>query len=1057
MQTTSTPRPEARATPETAPRTGLPDPPKLRVARLAARFLDVPVVLVAGPETREHGVHAYPANADDDWPAGHMRTVRDLARRVAEGREPLWLDEPAAAPADEADAGVAFGGIPLRDRRGGAAGALCVADPRGRAWAPRDRAALEDLAELLAAQIPPPAGTKGESTHEDLREIADGFAAVIEASPLPIVAIDREGRIELWSPAAERMFGWTQEEVLRRTSPIVPEHELESALRLRDRALAGERLTGIEVRRVRKDGSAIDVSFSTAPLTTQDGQVYGAIAILDEITERRKAEDRLRFLETAGRVLGGLFEYEDRLESLARLTVPALGDLCVIDLLRDDGTLARAKAVHADARQEELLRVPDTPVDDGPFARVIGGDAVLAAEAGEDALRLLARGTDMDATRALGVRSLISVPLRARGRNLGVLTLGSAASGRRYGDDDLSLAQEMASRAALLLDNSRLYRESQQSMRAREEVLAVVSHELRNPLQAITVLVDTLLAWLPPEAWRDRERRQLESVLHVSRQMSRLVQDLLDVTRIEAGHFSVRPGRETVAGIADEAMEMLRPIAAAGQVRLEARLPARAAAVLADRQRVVQVIGNLVGNALRVSPAGGTVVLEAEEAGGEVVFRVADAGPGIPEHDLPNLFRRFWRPERAGGLGAGLGLAIARGIVEAHGGRIGVDTGPRGSTFWFTLPAGGVSGTERDEEAYDAVVLLPGRDPASRSAAERSRDHADREQAAAERHARFREGVGPDAGTPGSEADLVALLRDQIANALHLGHIESGDRLPSIRDLSRRFGVTTYAAVHAYEALAAEGLVEKRGRSGMYAAALDSVGQGLLGETALWLVDVLSGAWHHQIKVPHVPDLVRRWTAAVRLRVACVESDEDTLAALCAEVASHFGMDSRPVRPAELESAGRGAGRHESTHPLHDVDVLLTTAYHASEVRRVAEALGKPVLVAGVNPEHARAVEERLRKRDLSVVCVDERFGQRVRGMRGGRYASRVRVVLADDGEALAALDPADPVLLTRAAHERLDGTELRPLVPLSPFISPVCARTLTELLVRFNVEARRV
>ncbi len=1026
-----------------------------RAARLAARLLDVPAVLIVPPGAAERGVQTFPAL--DDGSAEPLERARELCGRVADTGQPLWLEEVPRARESGTAAG-AFAGVPLRSGGGGTAGALCVFDLRRRTWTPGDQAALEDLAGLLAGDAgPEKEGDERESAEDHLREIADGFAAVIEASPLPIVAIDREGRIELWSPAAERMFGWTQAEVLRKHSPLVPEHEREAAERLRERVLAGERLTGMEIRRVRKDGSAIDLSFSTAPLTSRTGEIYGSIVILDEITERRKADERLRFLETAGRVIGGLFEYEDRLESLARLTVPALGDLCVIDLLKDDGTVTRAKAVHADARQEVLLRVADGPVGDGPFARVIAGEALRAAEEGDEALRLLARGTELDAVRRLGVRSLVSIPLQGRGRTLGVLTMAWAESGRLYRDEDVSLATEMASRAALLLDNSRLYREARQSTRAREEILAVVSHELRNPLQAITVLVDTLLQWLPPESWRDRERRQLESVRDVSRQMSRLVQDLLDVTRIEAGHFSVRPDRETLGEIVDEALQVLGPIAHRENVRLEVRVPDRAGAVLADRQRVIQVIGNLVGNAIRVSPGGAVVSLDAEVSGPEVVFRVSDAGPGIPREDVPHLFKRFWRPDRAGGLGAGLGLAIARGIVEAHGGRIDVETGPRGSTFWFTVPTAAAGDDRGAEEAYDAVVLLPGRERRPETGAERNRGAVAREHAAAERQARFSEGVGGDGGgSPGTDSDLVEALRDQLANAMHLGHIEAGDRLPSIRDLSRRFGVTTYAAVHAYEALAAEGLVEKRGRSGMYAAAQDSPGQGLLGETALWLVDVLAGAWEHQIKVPHVPDLVRRWTAAVRLRAACVESDGDTLTALCADVANHFGMDSLPVRPEEL-AAGAERGRGQTAHPLHDTDVLITTAYHAAEVRQAAEMLGKPVLVAGVNPDHARAVEDCLRQRDLTVVCADVRFGERVRGMRGGRYASRVRVVLADDRAALAALDPADPVLLTRAAHERLDGAELRPLVPLSPFISPLCARALTELLVRLNVEARRV
>lgn len=1028
----------------------------LRAARLARRLLDAPVVLLLAPGRVERRIRVHPG-APDGWSPGRMRTVRGLVRHLADLGEPLWLGDVSPSGTGREDGpALAFAGVPLR-HPGGAAGALCVADLREREWTPEEREALEDVAGLLAPRIEARGDAFGaEPDQEHLREIAEGFAAVIEASPLPIMAIDREDRIELWSPAAERMFGWTREEVLHRPSPIVPPDGHEASAALRERALAGERLTGVEVRRVRKDGTAIDVSFSSAPLRGRAGEPHGAIIILDDITDRRRADERLRFLETAGRVLGGLFEYEDRLESLARLTVPALADLCVIDLLRDDGTVLRARAVHADARQEALLRIPASPADGGPFARVIGGEALLAPEAGDEVLPLLGHGAGPDAVRRLGVRSLMSVPLQARGRNLGVLTLASTQAGRRYREEDLSLTREMASRAALLLDNSRLYREAQQSTRAREEILAVVSHELRSPLQAITVLVDTLLQWLPPEAWRDRERRQLESVLHVSRQMSRLVQDLLDVTRIESGHFSVRPDREPLGGIVDEAMQILRPIAEREHVRLDVRVSDGGGAVMADRQRVMQVLGNLGVNAIRVTPGGGGVRIDAQASGAEVVFQVSDAGPGISREDLPHLFRRFWRPDRAGGLGAGLGLAIARGIVEAHGGRIGVETSPRGSTFWFTLPATGAGSEAGAEEAYDAVVLLPAREPRPAPPA-REGHAAAREQAAAERQARFGEGVGRhDAGQGAGEAELAHRLREQIANAVHLGHVEPGDRLPSIRDVARRFGVTTYGAVHAYEALAAQGLVEKRGRSGMYVAHQDAPGHGLLGETALWLVDVLAGAWEHQIKVPHVPDLVRRWTAAVHLRAACVESDGDTLTALCADVANHFGMEARAVRPEAL-AAGDAAARRDAPHPLHDTDVLVTTAYHAAEARRTAERLGKPLLVAGVNPEHVRVVEEQLRRGDLTVVCTDERFGERMRAMRGGLYAPRLRVVLADDAAAVAALDPAHPVLLTRAAHERLGGTELRPLVPLSPFISPSSARTLTELLVRFNVEARRV
>lgn len=1033
-----------------------------RAAHLARRLLDIPVVLVLPPGgAAGPAIRCFPPEAGGSGPETDVR-IREWCEGIAATAQPLWLEDVAtggAAGLDAQAAVAAFAGVPLSAGNSGAAGALCVLDRRPRAWSEEDRVALRELAELASAAA---GAREQEPALEHLCEIADGFAALVEASPLAIVAVDRESRVELWSPAAERMFGWTQDEVLRRTIPIVPEADQERTRELRTRVLAGERLTGVQVPRLRKDGSMLDVSLSTATLNTRGGEVYGTIAILEDVTERRKAEERMHFLETAGRVLGGLFEYEDRLESLVRLTVPALGDLCVVDVLQDDGTVTRARAVHAVAEKRDFLQLADGPADDGPFAAVLAGDPVLAHEPDEDVLRLLARGMDPDGARRLEVRSLISVPLHARGRSLGVLTVGSEDPARRYGEVDLALARELATRASLLLDNSRLYREAQQATRAREEILAVVSHELRNPLQAISVLVDTLLQWLPPESWRERERRQLESILHVSRQMSRLVQDLLDVTRMEGGHFSVRCDREPLDRIAAESLEMLSPLAERANVRLEVSMPAGAPEILADRQRLVQVIGNLVQNAIRVTPRGGSVTLAAEAAGGEVRFRVADAGPGIAAADLPHLFKRFWRAERAGGRGAGLGLAIASGIVEAHGGRIGVDTGAGGSTFWFTVPTAGPDerGADAAAEAYDSVVLLSGGERTRSEAEERSRDDALRERAAAERHARFSEAVGSGPVPADRDADPLEHLREQIATAVHLGHIQPGDRLPSIRDVARRFRITTYAAVHAYERLATEGLVEKRGRSGMYVAALDSLPRGtLLGETALWLVDVLEGAWEHQVKVPHVPDLVRRWTAAVRLRAACVEDDADTLAGLCADTALHFGMDSSPVDPESLPRSGGAdaAGRLDLPEGLRDADLLITTTYHAARVRPVAEALGKPMLVAAVNPEHARAVENRLRDRELTVVCADERFGKRVSAMRGGRYASRVRVVLAHDRAALQALDPADPVLLTRAAHERLEGVELRSLVPLSPFIGPGCARQLAELLVQLNVHARRV
>ncbi len=981
-----------------------------------------------------------------------------LAGRVVERGEPVWTVSthgyPSAAGEPEARAGFAF---PIRVGRE-VVGVLEFFSER--TVEPDER--LLEVMSHVGTQL----GRVVERRRalEALRESEERFRLTFEKSPLARWLFDaRTLRILDVNEAALRQYGYTRQELLQMDAGALWPAGTQSPAAGADAAA----WSGAHRHRT-KEGALIDVEVTTHEIAHGGGKVLLSVAL--DVTERRRAEARLGLLELAGKVMGGLFEFEHRVESLARLTVPALADFCVVDVVGADGAPVRMAGAHADPSRAELLREIGSPCaaePGGPFAALRGDEPVLAAEVGPDIVRALAPTAGAaEALRRLAPRSIMVLPLAARGRTLGAVTLASADPARRYGADDLSLAAELASRAALLLDNSRLYREATQATEAREEILAVVSHELRNPLAAIVAMVETLLHWLPDDAWRARERTQLESLLQTTGQMTRLVQDLLDVTRIEGGHFSVRAGPEDAGELIHETAELLRPLAERAGVRLESLPAAELPAVFADRQRVVQVIGNLVGNAVRLTPAGGSVLVAAETRGGELWFRVTDTGPGISPEHLPHLFERFWRPRRAGGLGAGLGLAISRGIVEAHGGRIWAESGGAGgSTFYFTLPAvrEGAGATPPDEVSpYRVALELPAPAAEGEGGGEAAlRERAARERAeAAERHTRFAAEMGEAAGAPAGEgAELVDHLREQIAAAVHMGHIREGDRLPSIREVSRRFGTTTHAAVHAYDLLASEHLVEKRGRSGMYVAPQGSPGGGLPGETAAWVADVLAGAFEHQIKIPQVPELIRRWTAGVRLRCACVESEPETLGVLCGEVQAQFGLDSHPVRAGEVASYRPGMRPPAEAwhHQFERCDMLVTTVYHAAAVRPWAEALGKPLVVATYNPEHAAAIERQLREGELTVVCTDGSYGQRVRAIRGGRYADRVRVVLADDREALAGLDPSRPVLITRAAHQRLDGVDLRLLVPLSPFLSPASARALLETVVRLNIQARRV
>ena len=248
--------------------------------------------------------------------------------------------------------------------------------------------------------------------------------------------------------------------------------------------------------------------------------------------------------------------------------------------------------------------------------------------------------------------------------------------------------------------------------------------------------------------------------------------------------------------------------------------------------------------------------------------------------------------------------------------------------------------------------------------------------------------------------------------------------------------------------------MEKRERSGVYVAALDRRPGEPLVETAEWLTGVLTDAFHHRVRVPYLPELLRRWTAAVPLRCACVESDEDSSAALCAEVSNQFGLEAVPV---ELRGvAGHAPDADRVPEDVRNADILLTTALHAEHVRPWAEALNKPLLVAAMSPEHVDAIEDHLRTGTLTTVCMDPGFGERVRRLHTPWDPERIRVVLAENAEAVGALDPEEPVLLTRAARERLGPVSLRLLVPLSFAFCPEFARSVAETLIRLNIECGR-
>lgn len=448
-------------------------------------------------------------------------------------------------------------------------------------------------------------------------------------------------------------------------------------LQARGRTLGALTLMSAESQRIYDEA---DLTFageiaSWAAITIDNAQLYRRA---DEA--RSAAETARGHLETLARVgdqIAISLDPHEGLRQLAAAVVPAFADYClafgadaqavhVLGLAhRDPGKVTLLEALARDVH----VSVNDA---DGPGMVIRLGEPCLLPD------------TTIAVHRDAGLapRSIMTVPLRARGRTLGALVLAATNdSGRLFGEAELKIAMELASRAALLVDNARLYAEARKAISARDEMVAFVSHDLGNPLAGISIAASIL--GRGPHA--SEQAATIESIACASAEMERLLQDLSDVSTIEAGRLSIAHEQVDLSDLMAQARKIIAPQAKSHDARIETRVAADVPAVSIDRHRILQVLLNLIGNALKFGPRGGLVILGAEQRDDAIRLWVEDAGPGVRPDHLPRVFELFWRADRR--RGAGIGLAVAKGIVEAHGGRIGVTSEMgAGSTFFFTLP-----------------------------------------------------------------------------------------------------------------------------------------------------------------------------------------------------------------------------------------------------------------------------------------------------------------------------------------------------------------------------------
>lgn len=427
-----------------------------------------------------------------------------------------------------------------------------------------------------------------------------------------------------------------------------------------------------------------------------------------EQAARAEAEAALRrsaFLAEASGVLASSLDYRTTLKNVARLAVPNFADYCVLDIFDEDGELRRAEVAHSDREKDELVRrlrkyPPDLDNPLSPVAKVLRSgkmevyrefpDTLLEGSAAdEEHLRLL---------RELAPKSSVIAPLLARERTLGAITFTFAESGRRHTPVEEALIRDLVGRAALAVDNARLYAELQEANRARDEFLATASHELRTPLASMLIWTRMLTSG---KLDSETTAHALKTLVSNVKSLSQLINDLLDVSRIITGKLRIDARPTELAPVVEEAVEVVRPASDAKGIEVRTEFDATAGPVLGDPDRLRQVVWNLASNAIKFTPAGGSVKVRVGRVGSSAYVSVSDTGCGIDAKTLPHIFERFYQSDDKnmhGGMG--LGLAIVRHLVEMHGGTVSAESPGEGlgATFTVKIPLVAVLPEEDDRE-----------------------------------------------------------------------------------------------------------------------------------------------------------------------------------------------------------------------------------------------------------------------------------------------------------------------------------------------------------------------
>ncbi len=537
--------------------------------------------------------------------------------------------------------------------------------------------------------------TEIKAADRELKKRIDQLKLLTESLPVMIAYVDRDERMQILNRHYEAIFGRSRDEVIgKRITEVAPPERKQMFREKIDAVFRGETVS-FELQLPVKDGEIRDFVATYVPERDESGEVQGFFTLVHDLTEERRSARNARFTADVTTMLTTHVDSRSLLQMVAQAAVPYFADWCAVDLVDEVGLLQRLAISHIDPEKVTLAREwaqrwpPDPSRDEGGYRVLRSGKAEFVQEVTREMLEASIEDPELlELIESLTIRSYMAVPLRIGGRVAGVITFIIAESNRSYREEDLELALDLAQRTGTAIENSQLYEALREADRKKDEFIATLAHELRNPLAPLLLGVEIISA---SETSNPQSKQISEMMNRQLSQLVRLVDDLLDVSRITTGKLQLQTEPLTVKKIIDNVLEMSQAVLAQRKHHLSTDIGSPGTMVYGDLTRITQIVMNLINNAAKYSEEGSPIELRTTADEGELVIRVRDYGIGIEPNHIDRLFDMFSQEESArsrsqGGLG--IGLALARMLTQLHGGRIAACSEGlgHGSVFEVRLP-----------------------------------------------------------------------------------------------------------------------------------------------------------------------------------------------------------------------------------------------------------------------------------------------------------------------------------------------------------------------------------